>query len=89
MYRLRALFGGERRRSCPGRIFGPYMEGQWNKKKKKRRGGAGVRRSLFDLFSLVFLDFFCFVVFLLVSCFFSLSSYFGLSRLSVTIWRNA
>ena len=52
---------------------------------KGMRGGAGVRRSLFDLFSLVS-GCFCFVVFLLVSCFFSLSNYFGLS---VTIWRNA
>ena len=85
MYRLRALFGGKEEGLAPGNIYLVFqMEGQWNK--KERRGGAGVRRSLFDLFSLFFWIFFCFVVFLLVSCFFSLSNYTGLS---VTIWRNA
>ena len=84
MYRLRALFGGERRRSCPGQYILGTLDGR-AMEQKEWRGGAGVRRSLFDLFSLVS-GFFCFVVFLLVSCFFSLSSYFGLS---VTIWRNA
>ena len=67
---------------------GEYGTFIWKGNGTKRNGevGAGDRPFLFDLFSLFFLDFFCFVVFLLVSCFFSLSNYTGLS---VTIWRNA
>ena len=68
---------------APGNILGT-LDGR-AMEQKEWRGGAGDRRSLFDLFSL-FSGFFCFVVFLLVSCFFSLSNYSGLS---VTIWRNA
>ena len=61
MYRLRALFGGERRRSCPGQYILGILNGR-AMEQKERRGGAGDRRSLFDLFSL-FSGFFCFVVF--------------------------
>ena len=34
MYRLRALFGGERRRPCPGQYMLGTLDGkgQWNKK---------------------------------------------------------
>ena len=57
---------------APGNIYLVLLYGR-AMEQKERRGGAGVRRSLFDLFSLVS-GFFCFVVFLLVSCFFSLSN---------------
>ena len=84
MYRLRALFGGERRRSCPGQYILGILNGmEWNKRKDEGVLEIDVPSSIC---SLCFSGFFCFVVFLLVSCFFSLSNYSGLS---VTIWRNA
>ena len=84
MYRLRALFGGKEEGLAPGNIYLVfYMDGPWNKKKSEGVLGLDVPSSIC---SLCFSGFFCFVVFLLVSCFFSLSNYSGLS---VTIWRNA
>ena len=52
------------------------MEGQWNKKNDEGVLEIDVPSSIC---SLCFSGFFCFVVFLLVSCFFSLSNYTGLS----------
>ena len=56
MYRLRALFGGKEEGLAPGNIYLVFKNGR-AMEQKERRGGAGDRRSLFDLFSLFFLDF--------------------------------
>ena len=71
---------------APGNIYLVFfkMEGQWNKRKGEGVLEIDVPSSICSL--CFFSGFFCFVVLLLVSCFFSLSNYTGLS---VTIWRNA
>ena len=55
MYRLRALFGGERRRSCPGQYVLGILNGmEWNKKKSEGVLEIDVPSSIC---SLCFLDF--------------------------------
>ena len=65
MYWLRALFGGERRRSCPGQYILGILNGmEWkgNGTKRKARGVLEIDVPS-SICSLCFSGFFCFVVF--------------------------